>query len=162
MDNIPIIGLSLASVVFLSLIHVLADMLRWRRQLPQKYWLSFADGISISYVFLGLLPKIVKGTATLPETLGRYTDILRDSPFLPLLIGLVVFYTLGRMVEKPVDGPDSPGARDASGLRVWIHLASYALYKAIIGYLIIQMDDPMSIVIFVLTMAVHFLVLCLN
>ncbi|WP_371397298.1 hypothetical protein [Fretibacter rubidus] len=158
MNDIPFLGLSLASVVFLSLVHVLADMMRWRRQLPQKYWLSFADGISISYVFLGLLPKIVKGTAALPESLGRTASVLKESPFLPLLFGLVVFYAMERMVEKPVDGLESQSEPDTLGLRVWIHLGSYAFYKAIIGYLIVQMDNPMSIVVFVLTMAVHFLV----
>ncbi|MFV1590613.1 hypothetical protein [Phaeobacter sp. JH20_39] len=60
MNSTVLIGLSLASVVFFSLVHVLADMFRWMLQLPQKYWLSFADGISIIYVFLGLLPKIVE------------------------------------------------------------------------------------------------------
>lgn len=53
MNSIALIGLSLTAVVFLSLVHVLADILRWKNQLPQKYWLSFADGISISYVYSG-------------------------------------------------------------------------------------------------------------
>ncbi|MEY8120277.1 hypothetical protein AB9F26_18770 [Falsihalocynthiibacter sp. BN13B15] len=146
MNSIVLIGLSLASVVFLSLVHLLADMLRWKHQMPQKYWLSFADGISISYVFLGPLPKIVDGTIAFPESLGPMAETPKHSPFLPLLIGLVAFYGMERLVEKP------------TGLRVWIHLASYAFYKAIIGYLIVQMNDPVAIVIFALSMAVHFLV----
>lgn len=158
MHNTTLIGLSLASVIFLSLVHVLADMLRWKRQLPQKYWLSFADGISISYVFLGLLPKIIEGTSSFPETLGNATDILKHSPFLPLLIGLVAFYGMERLVEKPVDAWGSHIEPKTTGLRVWIHLASYTLYKAIIGYLIVQMNNPISIAIFVISMAVHFLV----
>ncbi|WP_324754490.1 hypothetical protein [Roseovarius sp. Pro17] len=158
MNGTTLIGLSLASVLFLSLVHVLADMLRWKRQLPQKYWLSFADGISISYVFLGLLPKIVEGTAAFPDSLGYAAEILKHSPFLPLLIGLVAFYGMERMVEKPVDASGSHIAHEATGLRVWIHLASYAFYKAIIGYLIVQMNNPVSIVIFAISMAVHFLV----
>ena len=40
MNSIALIGLSLASVVFLSLVHVLADLLRWKHQMPQKYWLA--------------------------------------------------------------------------------------------------------------------------
>lgn len=158
MPGITLIGLSLASVVFLSLVHVLADMLRLKRQMPQKYWLSFAYGISISYVFLGLLPKIVDGTTSFPDSLGGAADILKHSPFLPLLIGLVAFYGMERLVEKPADGGASHIATEATGLRVWIHLASYAFYKAIIGYLIVQMNNPVSIVIFVISMAVHFLV----
>ena len=158
MIDISLIGLSLVSVVFLSVIHVLADVFRWRKQLPQKYWLSFADGISISYVFLGLLPKIVEGTASFGDTLGGAADILKENPFLPLLIGLVAFYGMERLVEKPANVTDPNIANDTSGPRVWIHLASYALYKAIIGYLIAQMSNPLTISIFVLSMAVHFLV----
>lgn len=158
MNGNTLIELSLASVVLLSLIHVLADMFRWKRQLPQKYWLSFADGISISYVFLGLLPKIIAETTHLSDTFSHTADILKDSPFLPLLIGLVVFYGMERLVEKPNVGGISQPAHDTTGLRVWIHLASYAFYKAIIGYLIVQMDNPVSIAIFTVSMAVHFLV----
>lgn len=158
MDQTFLIGLSLGSVVFLSLVHVLADLLRWRHKLPQKIWLSFADGISISYVFLGLLPKIVDGVSAFPETLGPTADILKQSPFLPLLIGLVAFYGLERLVEKPAGAVETHSQAEPTGLRVWIHLASYAFYKAIIGYLIVQMNNPASIVIFAILMAVHFLV----
>ncbi|MGV8940576.1 MAG: hypothetical protein ACOH1P_03430 [Lysobacter sp.] len=158
MNGTTVIGLSLVSVVFLSLVHVLADLLRWKRQLPRKYWLSFADGISISYVFLGLLPKIVEGTASLPDTLGGAAELLKHSPFLPLLMGLVAFYGMERLVENPVPAGGSRVGDETAGLRVWIHLASYALYKAIIGYLIVQMNNPVSMAIFVIAMAVHFLV----
>jgi zinc transporter ZupT len=41
---------------------------------------------------------------------------------------------------------------------VWIHLSPFAFYKAIIGYLIAQIDNPVSIAIFGVSMAVHFLV----
>lgn len=158
MNSTTLIGLSLATVVFLSLIHVLADILRWKRQVPQKYWLSFADGISISYVFLGLLPKIVEGTTAFPVSLGFAAEILKHSPFLPLLVGLVAFYGMERLVEKPIGAIKPHAASETTGLRVWIHLASYAFYKAIIGYLIVQMNNPIAIVIFAISMAIHFLV----
>jgi hypothetical protein len=158
MEQTCLIGLSLASVVFLSLVHVLADLLRWRHTLPQRVWLSFADGISISYVFLGLLPKIVAGTAAFPDTLGPTAAFLKQSPFLPLLIGLVAFYGLERLIEKPGGAVAAHVQPEPTGLRVWIHLASYAFYKAIIGYLIVQMNNPLSMIIFAILMAIHFLV----
>ena len=159
MISISSIGLSFAAVLFLSMIHVLAEILRWKRKLPQKYWLSFADGISISYVFLGLLPKIIEGTNYFTDTLGSAADILKGNPFLPLLIGLTAFYGMERLVEKTQLSKDGNIiTSDTTGLRVWIHLASYAFYKAIIGYLIVQMNNQISIVIFVASMAVHFLV----
>lgn len=158
MNNLTLISLSLAAVIFLSLVHVLADMLRWKRQLPQKYWLSFADGISISYVFLGLLPKIIEGTTNIPDSVAPMIAILKHNPFLPLLIGLVAFYGLERLVEKPAIESNPHRSNNHTGLRVWSHLVSYALYKAIIGYLIAKMDDPLLIAIFVVSMVVHFLV----
>ena len=159
MNSPSLIGLSFGAVLFLSLIHVLAEILRWEGKLPKKYWLSFADGISISYVFLGLLPKILDGTNYFPDTLGGAADILKNNPFLPLLIGLVAFYGMERLVEKPQTSKGGDiAASDTAGLRVWIHLASYALYKAIIGYLIVQMNDPIAITLFVISMGVHFLV----
>lgn len=131
-------------------------MFRWKkRQLPQKYWLSFADGISISYVFLGLLPKIVERTAYLPATLGRAAEILKDNPFLPLLIGLVKFCGLERLLEKPGSASGAHVCHEATGLRVTIHLASYAIYKTVIGYLIVQMENPVSTAIFVAAVAVY-------
>tara|TARA_R110002073_G_scaffold336557_2_gene535474 strand:- start:1252 stop:1989 length:738 start_codon:yes stop_codon:yes gene_type:complete len=158
MNFTSLTAISLASVIFLSLVHVLADVMRWKRQVPKKYWVSFADGISISYVFLGLLPKILARTDSLPASLGGTADILRHSPFLPLLLGLVAFYGMERLVEKPVDETGSDLVHETSGLRVWIHLASYAFYKAIIGYLIVQMKSPLAIAVFGLSMAVHFVV----
>ncbi|MFT5132543.1 MAG: hypothetical protein ACI9SC_001009 [Gammaproteobacteria bacterium] len=158
MSSSPIFMLSITSVIILSIVHVLADVFRWKRQLPQKYSLSIADGISISYVFLGLLPKIVERTSYLPDTLGTTVNILKDSPFLPLLVGLVAFYGLERLVEKPIADSSKETSEEPTGLRVWIHLASYALYKAVIGYLIAQMDNPVAMVLFVVSMAVHFLV----
>lgn len=159
MNSLSLIWLSFISVVFLSLIHVLAEILRWEKKLPQRYWVSFADGISISYVFLGLLPKILDGTQYFPDTLGGAAGLLRDNPFLPLLLGLVAFYGMERLVEKPrLSGLNHTETTDTSGLSVWIHLASYAFYKAVIGYLIVQMNDPIAVVIFVISMAVHFLV----
>jgi zinc transporter ZupT len=158
MNSITLIGLSLSAVVFLSLVHVLADLLRLKQQVPQKYWLSFADGISISYVFLGLLPKIIEGTDAMPESLGPMVAVVKNNPFLPLLAGLVAFYGLERLVDKPEYEDKVDPSLSATGVRVWSHLASYALYKAIIGYLIAKMADPVLISIFVLSMAVHFLV----
>lgn len=154
MNGVSLFTLSLAAVIFLSLIHVVADYVRWKGAVPQKYWLSFADGISISYVFLGLLPKIISGTTAFPDTFGRAAEILKYSPFFPLLIGLLAFYGLERLVEKPTVDLISK----TTGLRVWSHLASYGVYKAIIGYLIAKMDNPVAMAIFVITMGVHFLV----
>lgn len=158
MNENSLFSLSIASVVFLSVIHVLADMLRWKQHVPQKYLVSFADGISICYVFLGLLPKILTGTANVPDSVGPVAVILKQSPFLPLLAGLVAFYGLERLVEKPTTGGSSHAASQPTEVRLWSHLASYAVYKAIIGYLIVEMEDAVTICIFTISMAVHFLV----
>ena len=133
---------SLGAVVFLALIHILADRLHPERAIRRRYWLSFADGISISYVFLQLLPEIVEGTRHL-ESLDGFPRLLQQDPFFPLLAGLVCFYGLERLVEPQAAAPGGTAGR-TPGFRVWSHLASYALYKGLIGYLLAPDGGPRS------------------
>ncbi len=144
---------TIGSALLLSLLPLLVS--RWYRvakgQRPD--WLSFADGISISYVFLALLPKIVHGFEQLRESVGA-----RDYPFVPLLVGLMVFYGLARLVEEPSLSPRQRVTEPLARLRVRIHIASFSLYKGLIGYFLIQMSDIVGILLFTVAMGMHFLV----
>ena len=51
-----IIGLSLA--IMLALVHIFASRTEWLSQWPRRWWISFAGGISIAYIFLDILPEL--------------------------------------------------------------------------------------------------------
>ncbi|MCC4266129.1 hypothetical protein LL240_16965 [Oceanimonas baumannii] len=154
MSHVAVMG-TLFAAVFLALLHVLVNIFHWERVIPRKYWLSFADGISISYVFLQLLPEIVEGVGHLPESFGPVAPFLEHNPFFPLLIGLVVFSGLVRLMDRPAAAPEK-GVADGS--RVWSHIASYAFYKGLVGYIIASMTGLVGILVFVIPMTMHFLV----
>ena len=124
---------TLIAAIFLAFVHVLANKFQPERIITQKYWLSFADGISISYVFLSLLPKVVEGVEHFSDTMGAVSIWLNPSPFFPLLMGLVVFSGLERLIERPSKLSSHEQTKKTSGLRIWSHLASYAVYKGLLG-----------------------------
>ena len=50
--GMSVLGLVLA--VGLAVVHLFAGRLPWVTKIPQKFWISFAGGTSIAYIFLDL------------------------------------------------------------------------------------------------------------
>ena len=118
----------------LALLHLLARRLRELPGIPERVVGSFSGGIAVAYVFLHLLPEIAEGDRTVGETLG---DRLPVSPlvdlgiFLVALVGFLVFYALERLAEASAPEPRT-GRGSALAFRV--HLASFAVYNALLTY----------------------------
>ena len=113
--------ITLAIGLSLAFLHVWSPYVHPGSYIDSRYWLPFADGISITYIFLQLLPEI---THLADEELhldepyvlrfGEWLEPLsawgEQNPFLPLLLGFTLFYGLERGIERPVDH----GARDGA------------------------------------------------
>jgi hypothetical protein len=75
------------------------------------------------------------------------------------LLGLAVFYGLEAVAPAPspdehaAAGPGSPGI-------FWLRIGSFAVYNAIIGYLLVHREDPgpLPLALFVVAMGLHFVV----
>ena len=161
--------LTLVPALLLWLVHIWASLVHPERIIAHKYWLSFADGVSITYIFLQLLSEVtelihnpVRPTNTwhsrsIAESTEPYLGWLEHYPFLPLLAAVVIFYGLQRLMEQP----DQSGAgREAQlpPLRIWIHLAGFSFYKMLIGYILAGMTDAVAVTVFTIAMALHFFV----
>jgi hypothetical protein len=158
-----VIGLSLA------FLHVWSPYVHPGRYIGSRYWLPFADGISITYVFLQLLPEITHladeelrphGTFVLrfPGSLEALSAWGEQNPFLPLLLGFTFFYGLERGFERPVD---HRGFSDGEGrpVRFWVHMVGLSLYKILLGYLMGQITSVSGLLIFAFAIMMHFLVI---
>ena len=127
----------LGFILFLGLVHIVAGQWHWIERVPERQWLSFGAGISIAYVFVEVLPKLSYGQATLAGTAGKLSQALGQEVYLFALVGLVTFYSLevfakrSRVANRGQTGEDctSPGA-------FWVHTSSFALYNALLGYLL--------------------------
>lgn len=148
----------LASLAVLALIHVFTPRLRFLHGIPRSVWLSMAGGVSVSYVFMHLLPELAEGHALLPG--GEVVPV--DAPvFLTALGGLVLFYGLERLAKRSPHLERRGNRLTArQALDFWVHLGSFALYNAVTGYLLLQPPETglTNLILFALALALHFIV----
>lgn len=141
-----------AAAVVLALVHVLGGRLRLQA-VPRSAVLSAASGVSVAYVFVHLLPEVAEIGASL-EGSGAVGAVERWEWVLALA-GLVVFHGLELWLRRTQD--DDGTRRDRDG---WLHLAVYALYTSLVGYLLLEQAEvaDSSLVLFTIAMALHLLV----
>lgn len=148
------------AAVILSLTHLFINRLTFLQSIPRSKWLSVAGGISVTYIFIHVLPE-------LEEWQGLFTaegekGFLKHHLYLVALTGLAVFYGLERAARLA-----GPSHRDRSGpdetdnpTIFWIHILFFMLYNLLIGYLLIHRDtaELSDLVFFTLAMLFHFMV----
>ena len=121
---------------FLAITHLFAEKLAFS-YLPRSKWLSFAGGISVSYVFVHIMPELAKGQELLQE---KTLEFLEHHSYLIALSGLLLFYGLEKAAKQ---SPQSHrhGSNDEMSANIdvfWLHISSFTLYNAIIGYLLVR------------------------
>ncbi len=153
---------SLLAVAVLAVLHLVAGMLRFLDGYPRSIWLSFAGGVSVAYVFVQLLPELNKGQEAVAEAVGEGLAFLEHHVYLLALLGLAVFYGLERAATSSRRRRRAAGAEDTPSAGVfWLHVASFAAYNALIGYLLHQRAEEsgrLALALFAVAMGLHFVV----
>ena len=80
--------------VALAFIHGFASRLNLPAIIPHRKWISFAGGVSISYVFLEIFPELSHTQAELEEVQIPLATYLENHVYLLALLGVVVSYGL--------------------------------------------------------------------
>lgn len=169
----PSAPVTLALAVGLAVVHLGAGRLTALDRVPRSRWLSAAGGVSVAYVFVHVLPEVAASATTI-ERHGSALVFFEHHVYLVALLGFVTFYGLERLAKRsPTDqndggdrreatagDPGSPGgAPDAHPTGVfWIHVGSFAVYNAIIGWFLLEQADLRSLALFVVAMGLHFVV----
>ncbi|GHB10441.1 hypothetical protein GCM10007159_35760 [Modicisalibacter luteus] len=139
----------------LAAIHLLAGKLRYLNDIPRSSWLSFAGGISVAYVFIHIFPELEEAQRTLGEQ--GIVSFVEHHAYLVALAGLSVFYGLERLVKQ--DQRTSARQRRPGKGMFWLHIGSFTLYNALIGYLLVYREgESHELLFYFLAMAFHFLV----
>ncbi len=153
---------SLVAVAALMLVHLVAGKLRFLEGTPRSVWLSIAGGVSVAYVFVHLLPDLAEGQEAVTEALGEGLAFLDHHIYLLALVGLAIFYGLDRAAltsrrqRRAREGED----RTNEGV-FWLHIASFGLYNALIGYVLRQRAEEghhQVLALFTVAMGLHFVV----
>ncbi|WP_205502758.1 hypothetical protein [Rufibacter psychrotolerans] len=152
--------LTLLPLVGLVLVHLFGYRLKFLAGIPRSIWLSGAGGVSVAYVFLHLLPELQEGQRHVEEAAqSRGLYFLEHHMYLMTLVGLAAFYGVERMaVTSRREGKGTEEGTPASVF--WVHIGSFALYNALIGYLLHQREaqEFQEILFYWVAMALHFLV----
>ncbi|MHA6249102.1 hypothetical protein ACXYMU_14270 [Pontibacter sp. CAU 1760] len=155
--------ISIWPILLLALVHTLGSRLRFLSGFPRSVWLSGAGGVSVAYVFIHLFPELQEGQEHLQENMPWAETFLQHHMYLVALIGLAVFYGLERSVvsarRKQVKQDQNEQSKPPKGV-FWLHIGSFSLYNALIGYILFQREEEptQTIVLFSIAMALHFLV----
>lgn len=147
--------------VGLALVHLFAGRLRFLESIPRNRWLSFGSGVSVAYVFVHILPDLSEAQETITEGLSAELAFLEHHVYLLALLGLAIFYGLERAANVSRQRNQETGNGDVTSTGVfWLHMASFAIYNALIGYLLLHREVPgvTSLLFYAIAMALHFLV----
>jgi hypothetical protein len=144
----------------LALIHLFAGRMRFLDVMPRSRWLSAAGGVSVAYVFVHLLPELAEEQETIRAAVGEALAFVEAHAYLVALVGLAAFYGLERSAKASRRRRGRGGEDVAPPGVFWLHTASFALYNALIGYLLLHREEPGvgNLLLFVFAMAVHFVV----
>lgn len=157
---------ALVAAALLGTAHMVPPLLTFLRFAPRSWALSAAGGVSVSYVFVHLLPEVAEAQAAVREVASSgVASGLEKHAYLTALIGLVMFYGLERAAvtsahrRSGADGAleDEP----TSAWTFWLSVLSFAIYNAIIGYLLVRRakeDSVVELVLFAAALGFHFVI----
>jgi hypothetical protein len=150
-----------AAVAVLAAIHIASNRLTFLDVIPRSRWLSLAGGVSVAYVFLRLLPELVAGQAVVDRYVPPFFLLLEKHVYVLALLGLLSFYGLERVVRVNQAEPGPKYGESTTTRGVYqLHIASFALYNILIGYLVVhrEMTGLLGLALFTTAMGFHFLV----
>ena len=165
--------LALAATICFAIVQLLARYFRRLTELPRSVWLSVAGGVTVAYVFVALLPETEEHARRLEEA-GVFSEAVLEQVGHPIyllaLAGLLFFYGLERLALRGRSAKDEPEAvEDEPGLEkghdeptgtFWIHVGTFTLYNAMIGYLLTDEEGYglRQLLLYTLAMSLHLLV----
>lgn len=157
MDDRIFIWLALLAI---ATVHLAAGQLRFLSGESRSVWLSVGRGISMAYVFLHLLPDLAAHQNVMKSS-GSTVGATLDQPgYFVALLGLAGFYGLERwaMRERGMTRVSAPDATPPGVF--WASVAVFAIYNALLVYLLARegREHPLELFLFTFAVALHFAV----
>ena len=125
-----------------------------RRRIPA------AAGVSVAYVFVDILPELATQNQALRASAQGGMLFAEQRIYLLTLLSFVVMYGIDHIVLSRREQRRSSVEHGEPDAAYWLHIAGYAGYSALIGYLLIERVERgyAALTVYVLAMAIHFLV----
>ncbi|EWC39906.1 hypothetical protein GFL09_06625 [Pseudomonas stutzeri] len=149
--------LTLIAALVLTATHLLAGKLHELHRLPRSRWLSAAGGVAVAYVFVHLLPELARGQQVMEDSGLHPLRYLEHHAYLLALIGLACFYGLERLIKS--HRSEHPDEAPSHASVFWLHIAAFAGYNALIGYVLANRDPgrALELIWYTVAMSLHFM-----
>ncbi|WP_158059216.1 hypothetical protein [Halorussus halophilus] len=149
------IGFAFALV--LAVVHVAVGRITADGGPRRREALSFAGGTTVAYVFVLILPEVNEAVLRVVESQnGGWTFFEQDTDvYVVVLVGFLVFYGIHTFVTSTRTEP-----AEKSDFVFWTHVSSFAVYNALIGYLLFHQEESglLSLLFYTVAMGLHFVV----
>ena len=156
----PALWISAIAALLLAFIHIIACRLRFLDAKPRSRWLSVGNGVSVAYIFVHVLPALSVAQEDFADSIPMLSAI-KHHVYVVALVGMLIFYVLERAAQVSRQKNSESGVGDVTHPGVfWFHMAFFALYNALIGYLLTHREAAgiYSLAVYVFAMALHFVV----
>ncbi len=151
--------LSLVCVIGFALIHLTSRNLKFLKVQPRSRFLSVAGGITVSYVFILLLPKLGDYQKEKKKKVHGF-NFLENHIYIVAMLGLALFYGLEQLAKNSKRNNVEDGEHRATAGVFWVHIGSFALFNATIGYLLLRgkYHTEWGMIFYFIAMSVQFII----
>jgi hypothetical protein len=156
---------SLSAALVLAAVYVIGSAVLERAERAsgrtRRRLLSAAAGVSVAYVFVDALPELGAQHLAFVEAVGEEGLLFAEERIYFLaLVSFVVLYGLEHMVLVSRERRRETVSAGESDAVYWLHLAGYAAYSGLIGYLLVERAErgTGALAVYTLAMTVHFLI----
>lgn len=124
--------LTFLCVCVFALVHLWANKTRNFSLLSHSRLLSTGSGVAIAYVFIDLLPKLSESEATVKKSMESIFPYFEHHVYIMALLGFLLFFIVDR--SKTIIQNQSA--------YFWLSLSSYALFNFLVGYAVVDRNNP--------------------
>ena len=139
---------SLLAIIIFSLVHLFANKARNLSASSHSRFLSIGSGIAIAYVFIDILPKLSKHEPLVNSAIWKFFPYFERHVYVMALLGFLLFYMVDRS-NKYFSNPN---------ISFYLSISSYALLNLLIGYAVVDIDNPevKPLVLFTIAISLHY------
>ncbi len=142
----------------LAVVHGFGAKLPIEQLIPKHRWMSFAGGVSLTFVFLEIFPELSHAQEELQHSESMLLAYVENHVYILALMGLMFFYLLDVIVLRI---QKSSQTQNSSPVCFWIHMTAFAILNLITGYLIQELSHTsvLSCLFFFFAIALHFFII---
>ena len=136
----------LISLFVLAAVHFFSHYAKIMKWVWRGQFLSFASGISLSYIFVDLLPVLEKGEPVLKRTFAQVIPYLDRHTYLIALLGILFYY-----------GVQSHASSQKTH---WLRLSGYLFFNFLVGASLSDSSNPeiQPLILFTIAIGLHYFI----